>query len=343
MKVYALEEHMATRLVVEAWKRADPQLAEPTMKWALTSDLTPALLDLADGRIAALDDAGIDTAVLSLTTPGLQPFAAAKAAALQKPVNDAIADAVSRHPGPLQGFAVLATPAPAADELRRTVTQLGLNGALVNPHSGEQSLGAPDFGDVYEAAADFRAPIYLHPRAPLPAVSQAYHQGFSDPANGLLATGALGWHYDAGPTLLRMIVSGLFDRLPDLQIILGHWGEIVLFYLDRIAALDKVTGLERPISDYFRSNIFITPGGISSHRYLWWAIEGWGPNASCTRPTTSSTASTPDRHADSLRQHRSAKPNVSASSSVTGKNSWPASSADQYHSPPDHPRKAATR
>ncbi|MTD53038.1 amidohydrolase family protein [Amycolatopsis pithecellobii] len=278
MRIYALEEHMATTDVVEAWKRQDPGLTEPMMKWALESDITPALLDLDDSRLAAMDDAGIDVAVLSLTTPGLQNLAAAEAIALQGPTNDAIAAAVRRHPERLQGFATLATPAPAAAaaELGRAVTELGLNGVMINARSGEQSVDALEFWDIYEAAADLHAPVYLHPRAPLPIVNQAYYQGFDEPVDNLLATGAIGWHYDAGLTVLRMITSGLFDRFPDLQVILGHWGEVVLFYLDRIAVLDNVAGLQRPVAEYFRSNIFITPGGISSHRYLRWSVETVG-------------------------------------------------------------------
>lgn len=112
MRIYGLEEHMATPEVIEAWKRADPGLTEPMMRWALASDLTPALLDLDDGRLAAMDGAGIDIAVLSVTTPGLQNLAAAEAVALQMSTNDAIAAAVGRHPERLQGFATLATPAP---------------------------------------------------------------------------------------------------------------------------------------------------------------------------------------------------------------------------------------
>jgi len=119
---------MATTGVVEAWKRADPPLTEPMMRWAVASDVTSALLDLDDGRLAARDDAGIDTAVLSLTTPGVQSLAPAQAVALQEPANDAIAAAVGRRPERLQGFAALAMPAPApypdswtrADQRRRT-------------------------------------------------------------------------------------------------------------------------------------------------------------------------------------------------------------------------------
>ncbi|MFF4489970.1 amidohydrolase family protein [Streptomyces sp. NPDC001544] len=278
MKLYGLEEHFVTADVIEAWQRRDPHLAEPMMKWAVASDITPALLDVDGGRIAAMDDAGIDTTVLSLTTPGLQNLDAAEAVALQRPTNDMIAAAVRRHSERFQGFAALATSAPAAaaDELRRAVTELGLNGTLVNANSRGRALDAPEFWDIYEAAEDLRAPVYLHPSVPLPVVTEAYYQGFSEPVNSMLATGAFGWHYDAGLTVLRMIVAGVFDRFPDLQVILGHWGEVVLFYLDRIAALDKLTALRRPIAEYFRSNIFITPGGISSHKYLRWSLETVG-------------------------------------------------------------------
>ncbi|WP_438492628.1 amidohydrolase family protein [Streptomyces asiaticus] len=278
MKLYGLEEHFVTTDVLDAWKRRDPQLAEPMMKWAVASDITPALLDLGGGRIAAMEDAGIDTAVLSLTTPGLQNPDAAEAVPLQAPTNDAIAAAVRRHPGRFQGFAALATSAPsaAAEELRRAVTELGLSGALVNANSGGRALDAPGFWDVYEAAEDLRAPIYLHPSVPFPAVTAAYYRGFGEPVDSMLATGAFGWHYDAGLTVLRMIVGGVFDRFPKLQVILGHWGEVVLFYLDRVAAMDKLTDLRHPIAEYFRSNIFITPGGISSHKYLRWSLETVG-------------------------------------------------------------------
>ena len=278
MKLYGLEEHFVTADVIDAWKRRDPRLAEPMMKWAVASDITPALLDLDVGRVATMDDAGIDTAVLSLTTPGLQNLDTADAVSLQAPTNDLLAAAVGRHPERFQGFAALATSAPsaAADELRRAVTGLGLAGALVNANSGGRGLDAPEFWDIYEAAEDLRAPVYLHPSVPIPAVSEAYYRGFGDSVDSMLATGTFGWHYDAGLTVLRMIIAGVFDRFPELQLILGHWGEVVLFYLDRVAGMDKLVDLRRPIADYFRSNIFITPGGISSHKYLRWTLETVG-------------------------------------------------------------------
>jgi uncharacterized protein len=124
MRIYGSEEHMAAAELVEAWKRA-AQLTEPMMRWAVASDVTSALLDLDDGRLAARDDAGIETAVLSLTAPGPQSLALADAVALQEPTNDAIAAAVRRHPERLQGFAALAmlVPAAAAAELQRAVAE----------------------------------------------------------------------------------------------------------------------------------------------------------------------------------------------------------------------------
>ncbi|RYD62600.1 MAG: amidohydrolase, partial [Sphingomonadales bacterium] len=86
--------------------------------------------------------------------------------------------------------------------------------------------------------------------------------------------GAIGWHYDTGIQLLRMVMSGVFDRHPTLQVIVGHWGEVVLFYLDRLEQLDRGNlKLKRPLRDYFRENVHYTPSGIFSQTYLRWAID----------------------------------------------------------------------
>ena len=87
---------------------------------------------------------------------------------------------------------------------------------------------------------------------------------------------AIGWHYETGVQLLRLILAGTFDRHPELQVIVGHWGEVALFYLDRIAAVDKVAGLKRPVADYCRSNVLVTPSGIFSQRYFAWTREVLG-------------------------------------------------------------------
>ena len=97
---------------------------------------------------------------------------------------------------------------------------------------------------------------------------ETYYSGFPDDINTALATFGLGWHYEAGIQFVRLVVAGVFDRYPDLQIILGHWGEVVLFYLERLGSLARVARLDRPVADYFRQNLYVTSSGMWSDSYL---------------------------------------------------------------------------
>ena len=82
---------------------------------------------------------------------------------------------------------------------------------------------------------------------------------------------------EAGIQAVRLILSGVFDRCPDLQIILGHWGEMVPFYLERIDTMSKqAKHLQRPIRDYVRQNFHVTPSGMFSPTYLAWAKQVMG-------------------------------------------------------------------
>lgn len=247
----------------------------PRSKASVNSEATPRLLDLGAQRLKEMDQAGIDIQVLSLTSPGLQNLPADKAIDLQRASNELVAETVRLHPDRFQGFATLATPSPrdAARELERAVSTLGLDGAMVFGRTGRKNLDHPDFLPILETAAALRAPLYLHPQTPPASVREAYYSGFGPEIDGALATHGVGWHYESGLQLLRLILAGVFDRLPDLQIIAGHWGELVLFYLDRIDQLGAAAKLDRKPSAYFRSNVLVTPGGILSHRYLRWAID----------------------------------------------------------------------
>ena len=273
MKIIGLEEHMATPEVLDAWRRADPDANGFTAAW--TQSIGPTLTDLGQGRLDAMDRAQLDVAVLSLTSPGVQDLDAAEAVTLQSATNDAIAAAVRRRPDRLRGFATLASPAPgaAADELERAIVDLDLDGAML--HTTTHGLFPDQAGldPVFRIAHERRAPLYLHPSETLPAVTSAYYGGFDDWVSGALASGTPGWHYQTGIALLRLILAGTFDRYPDLQIIVGPWGEVILFYLDRIALLDSRSGLDRTIEEYFRRNVLVTPGGTERARSLGWAID----------------------------------------------------------------------
>lgn len=275
MRIIGLEEHFVTDDVLGAWRALDPRWQDLALKPSTEGDRARRLAELDGRRFAAMEETGLDVQVLSLSTPGVQNLDRAEAVALQTASNDLLADTVRAHPGRLQGLAILATPAPAeaARELERAVTKLGLNGAMLFGRTREHNLDHAGFWPIFEAAEALNAPLYLHPQSPPPAVRAAYYRGFGDPADAALATFGIGWHYETGVQLLRLILSGVFDRFPALQVITGHWGEVMLFYLERIEKMPAVSKLARPLADYFRSNVFLTPSGIFSQRYLRWVTE----------------------------------------------------------------------
>jgi predicted TIM-barrel fold metal-dependent hydrolase len=278
VKIIGLEEHFVTEDVLAAWKALEPRWQDIALMQSDRGDTGQRLADLGDARLKAMDDTGLDVQVLSLTAPGVQSLEATDAAALQIASNDLLAETVRSNPERYQGFATLATPDPksAARELERAVTKLGLNGAMLFGRTRERNLDHPDNEPIFEAAAALRAPLYIHPQSPLPAVREAIYSGFGDTVDNAFATHGLGWHYETGLQILRMVLAGVFDRHPDLQVVTGHWGEVVLFYLDRIDEMQRTAKLKRPVSEYFRNNVSVTASGVWSQRYLRWAIEVLG-------------------------------------------------------------------
>jgi hypothetical protein len=279
MKIVGLEEHFATAEVMEAWQTVEPRWRDLAMKSSIEGEGAQRLLDLGPERLAAMDEAGIDVAVLSLTTPGVQNLDADIAVSLARASNDRLADAVRSRPDRLQGFATLPTPAPqsAAKELERAVRELGLQGAMLHGRTRDRNLSDQEFWPIFEAADALRAPLYLHPQSPQQGVLDAYYAGFGDQLESLFARPAIGWHYETGIQILRLILAGVFDRFPELQIITGHWGEVMLFYLDRIDMLSGAAKLPRKISEYVQQHVSVTASGILSQRYLRWTLEVLGP------------------------------------------------------------------
>ncbi len=279
MKIIGLEEHFVTADVLEAWRALDTSLQDVAFKHSGGGEIGARLTDLTDTRIAAMDEAGIDVQVLSLTAPGVQSLEPSRAVALQIASNDLLAGIVSRRPDRFQGFATLATPdsSAAARELERAVTKLGMNGAMLFGRTRARNLDHPDNWPIFEAAAALRAPLYIHPQSPAPGVRDAIYSGLGEATDAALATFGVGWHYETGVQILRMVLAGVFDRFPDLQLITGHWGEVVLFYLDRIDGVSGPAKLAHPVSDYFCRHVSVTPSGVWSERYLRWALEVLGP------------------------------------------------------------------
>ena len=283
LKIIAIEEHVALQPVMDAYKAAGLQLT-PQLGFG-DSLVARRLRDVGELRLADMDDQGIDVAVLSLTTPGVQNLSAADAIHVAHDVNDLLAEIVDTQPDRFQALAAIPTadPKKAAAELERAVTILGLKGAMIYGRTGTTHSDSDDFDELYATAARLGVPLHFHPQMPSQqSISALYSdttrnvdiEGVGSAPIGLgLATAGIGWYYEAGIEHLRMIFSGVFDRYPTLQVIAGHWGELVLFYLDHTQNLASMAGLERTLIDYYRNNFFVAGSGTISQRYLRWVAE----------------------------------------------------------------------
>lgn len=272
-----IEEHFLTPAIEHAWQAIGLEATDPSVGFHQGA-FGRRLVDLADERLALMDETGLDVQVLSLTTPALHDLGP-ESIDLARRTNDAVAEAVARHPTRFQAMATLPVSAPeaAALELERCVLTLGFKGTMLCGRVGTLHLDDPAFAPILEQAASLGVPVLLHPRTPPTAVRDAYYSGFSPMVDVGFATVGLGWHYDAGIQFLRLVLAGTFDRLPDLQVILGHWGELVLFYAERLAVMDRFASLSQPIAHYLRNNLYVTASGMFLSHYLERAVAIVGP------------------------------------------------------------------
>jgi len=221
------------------------------------------LLDLEDERIGIMDQAGIDMQVLSMTSPGVQMFDAGTATSMARSTNDQLAAAVARRPTRYAALASIAPqdPEEAAKEIERAVTRLKLSGVIVNSHTRGQYLDEPRFRPILEAAAALGTPIYIHPRNPPFPASKV----LDGPYN--LYGAIWGFHVETGIHAMRLIVNGVFDVFPDLQIVLGHMGEALPFWLYRMDYMWRGR-LKRTPSEYVKNNFVVTTSGVNDHAVL---------------------------------------------------------------------------
>ncbi|NVM76349.1 hypothetical protein FHW83_002144 [Duganella sp. SG902] len=283
MKLICVEEHVldaATGAATQPLLRAEaPYLSDwgsrviDGQRVADTSRphvLAPAesarkALDMGASRLADMDAAGIDMQVLSYGGFA-QLLPAARAIDLCRAANDRLAQAAQAHPTRFGGFAALPWQAPeaAARELERAVQVLGLKGALINGRPGDTFLDDPRHAPVLAAFDALGVPLYVHPGLPLPAVQAPYYGGFDKELSARLAMFGWGWHNEAGVQVVRMMLAGLFDRYPRLQVISGHWGGMVPFFLQRLedAIPQEASGLRRPIVQTYREHVHVSPSGM---------------------------------------------------------------------------------
>ena len=232
--------------------------------------------DVGDRRLADMDAGGIDVQVLSHGAPGTEQLSPQDAIPLARDANDYLAGAIAAHPDRLAAFATLPTAAPeaAADELERAVVELGFKGALVNGHVRGRFLDAREFWPIFGRAQRLEVPIYLHPTVPPAPVREAYYGGLPPLVGQTLSMAAWGWHVDTGLHALRLVTAGVLDEYPGLQIIVGHMGEALPFFLARSSrVLRAQAGLSRPLEDYMAANFHFTTSGMFTYPPLVCLLE----------------------------------------------------------------------
>jgi predicted TIM-barrel fold metal-dependent hydrolase len=272
MRIIALEEAFLHPKLLDLY---------PT-SWARLLNLVKGrLTDVGPGRIRRMDAAGIDLQVLSHVQPGVQTLEVSTAIRLSTEINDRLADIICRYPIRFAGFATLATQSPqdASDELERSVTQLKFKGALINGHTLGRYMDGISFSPLFECAQALDVPIYIHPTFPPPEISDVYYKNYPAMAQ------SWGWMVETGTHLLRLMSGGVFDRYPNLRIIVGHMGELIPFGLDFInrgltlgnwllGAKGKVSEsatpkpMQRSVRSYMRDNVFVTTSGVFDHAAL---------------------------------------------------------------------------
>jgi predicted TIM-barrel fold metal-dependent hydrolase len=274
MKIVAVEEHFLTPDVRACWQ-ATPNADQDGSEALHLGEIEERLDDLGHARIARMNEGGVDVQVLSLTSPGLHNLAPADSVSLARRTNGLIAATIARHPDRFDGFATIPTAAPAeaAAELERSVQKLGFKGGMLFGRTRDRNLDHVDFLPIFEMAAHLRVPLFIHPQVPPRAVRETYYSGFDPLVDLAFSTFGLGWHYDCGIQFLRLVLAGVFDRFPDLQIILGHWGEVVLFYTERLKSFSRVAKLQRSVVDTMRENLYVTPSGMFNESNFRHAIE----------------------------------------------------------------------
>lgn len=272
VKLIAIEEHFLTKEVKDAWQK-NPDKDDPTDKLHF-GEIENRLEDIGHARLQSMDEAGIDVQVLSLTSPSLHNLGS-ESIGLAIQTNDYLSEIVKKTPDRFQGFAAIAmfSPIDAAKELERSVKDLGLKGAMLCGRTGEKNLDHRDYWKVFESAEALGVPLFIHPQIPQKAVRDIYYSGFDELTDLAFSTFGLGWHYEAGIQFVRLVLAKVFDRFPKLQVILGHWGEVILFYTERLASLNRATKLDKPFIDYVRQNLYVMSSGMFSHAYLQHSVE----------------------------------------------------------------------
>ena len=270
VQVIAIEEHYNDPELAGLFEGRDARSAP---------HIVSRLDDLGELRLSEMDEGGIDIQVLSHAAPSTQKLDPETAVRVARDVNDRLKQTIDARPDRFQGFAALPTPDPkaAADELERCIDKLGFKGAMIHGLTrGGLFFDDKRFWPIFERAQALDVPLYMHPAIPHEDVIQAYYADYLDEFPGLLTAG-WGFTVETATQGIRLVISGVFDAYPDVNVILGHLGESLPFSLWRIdQALSRDGNRPSAFRDTFCEHFYITTSGNFSDPALLCCIQEMG-------------------------------------------------------------------
>ena len=208
-----------------------------------------------DYREQVLIEHGVDTQVLTLTTPGTHVETLPTAARFAALVNDAFAEIRDTKRGRFTALATLPLNDPAASvrELDRACRQLHFPGAMLFSNVNGAGLNEPQFWPIYELADDLGATLYIHPTHPVGV--EAMTDFWLMPLVGFLT--------DTTLAAAKLVFSGIPERFPRIQWALCHLGGAIPYLAERLdrgfeAFSECRAHIPRPPSTYLKEFYYDT-------------------------------------------------------------------------------------
>jgi len=187
-----------------------------------------------DRKIRDMNEAGIDMSILSVNMPGPERLASELRIEGAEACNNFIAGVIQKHPGRFAGLACLPWQDVSASiaEIDRAVDDLGLCGIILYSHIGGEPVDAPSYEPIYQHAEKREMPIVLHPT--VPTWAEVIKDYSMIPMAGLMV--------DHSFAVLRLILSGILERCPNLQVVQPHAGGILPYLWGRVRNQTEVMG-----------------------------------------------------------------------------------------------------
>ncbi|MDG7000800.1 MAG: amidohydrolase [Nitrososphaerota archaeon] len=183
---------------------------------------------ILEDRIRAMKKCGIDMEVLTLTTPGVERETVERGRKLARITNDEYGSIIEKYPDTFTALATLPMQDPAAsvEELERAVKDRGLRGAMIFSNVDGKPLDSPEFVSIFEKAAQLDVPLFIHPTSP---INSSYMDDYR-------LVPILGFCVDTSLAILRIVFSGIMEKIPRLKLVATHTGGVFPYLRGRIEA-----------------------------------------------------------------------------------------------------------